>query len=62
MYKNKIILQKREFIPPIMDSMIPVDGCQNRLSIINFTTDDMTSNIYIFSKNKIKNIYLTESM
>ena len=57
MYKNKIILQKREFIPPIIDSMIPVDGCQNRLSIINFTTDDMTSNIYIFQRIKLR-IYI----
>ena len=30
--------------------------------IINFTTDDMTSNFEFFTKNKINNIYLTEIM
>ena len=29
MYNDKVILLKIELIPPITDSMIPVDFCQN---------------------------------
>ena len=42
--------------------MLPVDCCQTNEPIINFITDDMTSKFELFSKNKIKNIYLTEIM
>ena len=37
--KDKIIIYKREFNPPITGSTIPVDFCQKHLPIINFTTD-----------------------
>ena len=47
--------------PPITDSMIPVDFFQF-FSIMNFTTDDMTSKFGLFSENKIIALYLTESM
>ena len=62
MYKDKVIVRKREFIPTITDSMIPVDFCQKNKPIINFTPDDMTSKFELFSKNKINTIYITESM
>ena len=62
MYKNKLILGKRKVIPPIPDSMIPVDYCQHNTSIIHFTNDDITSKFEFFSKNKNNNLYLTESM
>ena len=42
--------------------MIPVGCCKNNSSIINFTTDDMTSKFELFSDNKMNNIYLTEIM
>ena len=42
MYNNKLIFHKREVIPPIPDSMIPVDCCK-KTPIIGFITDDMTS-------------------
>ena len=37
--KDKVIIHKREFNPPITGSTIPVDFCQKHLPIINFTTD-----------------------
>ena len=40
--------------------MIPVDFCQKNSSIINFTTDDMTSKFELFSENKINNLHQTE--
>ena len=61
MYNDNIILHKREFVPTITDSTIPVDCCQNE-SIINFTTDDMTSKFELFSKKKKNNLYLTVIM
>ena len=42
--------------------MIPLYRCQKNASIVNFTTDDMTSKSELFSKNKIYNLYLSESM
>ena len=36
---------RREVIPPIPDSMIPMDFCKKN---INFTIDDMTSNFELF--------------
>ena len=42
--------------------MIPVGCYKNNSSIINFTTDDMTSKFELFSNHKMNNIYLTESM
>ena len=62
MYKNKLILHKTEVIPPIPNYMIPVDFCQNNSSMINFTTDDMTSKFGLFSKNKMNYLYIPESM
>ena len=50
---------RREFIPPIPDSMIPMDLCKK--NNINFTTDDMTSNFEFFFK-KMDALYLTKSM
>ena len=41
-YKNKLIVHKIELIPHISDSMIPIYFCK-KLTIINFTTDYMTS-------------------
>ena len=52
MYKNKVIILKREVIPSIPDSMIPVDFFQKNSSVINSTTDDMT---YKFEMFKEKN-------
>ena len=59
MYNDKLIPSKIEVIPPITDSMIPVDTFQKNESINNFTTDDMKSKFDLFSKNKVNNIYLT---
>ena len=39
-----------------------MDCCQKTASIINFTTDDMTSKFELFSNNKMNNQYLTEIM
>ena len=50
MYKNKIIIHKREVIPTITESMILVDFCKVFLPIINFTTDDMTSKFECFKE------------
>ena len=61
-YKNKVILRKREVNLPIPHSTIIMDSCQNVLPIINFTTDDMTSKFVFSSKNKIDAPYLTENM
>ena len=62
MYKNKVINFKIGFIYTITDSMIPVDGCQKNASVINFTTDDMTSKFGLFLKDTTNHLYLTESM
>ena len=40
--------------------MIPVDFCQKNSSIVNFTTDDMTSKFELFSEKKINNLHQTE--
>ena len=61
MYNDKVILDKTEFIPPIPDSMIPVDCCKT-FTLHYFTINDMTSNFELFSKEKKNNIYLTEIM
>ena len=42
--------------------MIPVDLYQKYLSINNFTTDDMTYMLELFSTNKTNSLYLTEIM
>ena len=60
MYKYKVLVHKREVIPYITDSMIPVDFRQKDNRIINFTTDDMTSKFELFSKKTIDVIYLNE--
>ena len=39
---------RRKIIPPIPDSMIPMDLCLKKN--INFTTDDMTFNFELFLK------------
>ena len=62
MYKNKVRIQKIEVVPPIPDYIIPMDFCQNYSSVINFKTCYMTSKFGLFSKNKMNNIYITESM
>ena len=62
MCNDKLILSKIEVIPSIPDSVISVYCCQNNLSIINVTTDDMTSKIELFQKNKMNNLYITEIM
>ena len=59
MYRNKVPLRKRNVIPPIPDSIIPVDFYK-KASIVNFTIDDMTSKFELFSKNKMNIPYLTE--
>ena len=62
MYNNRVIIRKREVIPPITDHMITDYFCQNQSSVINFTTDDVISKFELFSKNMMNNIYITESM
>ena len=62
LYKDKVILLKIEVIPHITDSMICMDFCQNKLSINNFTTDDMTPKYECFSKKKMNYLYITESL
>ena len=62
MYNDKLPINKREVIPSIYDSMIPMDLCLKNLPVINFTTDDMTSKFEAFKKNKMDGIYLTEIM
>ena len=62
MYNDKLILCKKEAIPPIPDYVIPEDCCKKNACIITFKTDDMTSKFEFFSKNKTNNLYLNESM
>ena len=50
---------RREVIPLIPNSMIPMDLCKK--NNINFTTDDMTSNFELFFY-KMDALYLTEIM
>ena len=40
-YNDKLLFHKREYVTVITDSMVPVNFCKK---IINFTTDNMTSN------------------
>ena len=49
MYYDRVILSKIEVIPTIPDSIIPVDFFK-RTSIMNFTTDDMTSKFEFFKE------------
>ena len=42
--------------------MIPVNCCQNKLSIISFITDEMTSKFEPFSNKKMNNLYPIEIM
>ena len=58
MHNYKLIIRKQEVIPHIPDSMIPMDFCKKTL--IDFTTDDMTSNFEVFSKNKMDALYISE--
>ena len=60
MYNDKILIRKWEVAPLIIDSMMPVDFCQNNEPVINFTTDDMRTKTEVFSKNKMNALYLTE--
>ena len=62
MYDNKLIISIRQVITLIIDSMIHMDFCQKNLSIFNITTDDMASMFNFFSRNKMNNLHLTESM
>ena len=59
---NKVILLKIEVIPTIPVPMIPVDCCKKKPSIINFTTDYMTSKFEFFSEKKMNKLYINESM
>ena len=43
MYNDKLLIRKRYVIPNMNDSMIPVDFFQKNETVINFTTDVMTS-------------------
>ena len=45
----------------IPDYMIPADFCKNK-NTINFTTDNMTSNFELLSKNEMDALYITRSM
>ena len=62
MYNDKVPIWKQEVIPPIPDSIIPVNCYQNNYHVINFTPDDMRSKFEAFSKKKMDALYLTESM
>ena len=62
MYKNKLFICNIKLIPYITCYMIPVDLYQKYLSINNFTTDDMTYMLELFSTNKTNSLYLTEIM
>ena len=53
MYRDKLIILEGEVIPPITDSMIPIDFCKNNIN--NLTTEDI-----IFSNNKMYERYITE--
>ena len=61
MYNNRVIIHKIKFIPSINGSMIPMNFCKKK-SIINFTNDDMTSKLGLFSNIKTNTLYLTENM
>ena len=62
MYNDEVPIWKQDVIPPIPDSMIPVDFSQNNYHVIIFTPDDIRSKFESFSKNKSDALYLTESM
>ena len=62
MYNDKVLIRKHEFIPPITDSVIPLDFCQNNETVINFTINDITSKSEAFFLNKIDPLYITESI
>ena len=53
---------KKEVIPPIPYSIIPVNCSKNNDHVINFTPDDMRSKFEAFSKNNMDALYITESM
>ena len=52
MYNDKVSIRKRVVIPTITDYMIPMYYCQENASIINFTTDKMTSKSRFFQRTK----------
>ena len=62
MYNDKVTLCKREVIPHITYSMIPINSLKRKETIINVTTDNMTSKFELFSNNKINALYLNERM
>ena len=62
MHKNKLIIHKREGIPPIPDYIIPVGFCNKNASITHLITGEMTSKFELFLKNKMNNLYSTKSM
>ena len=43
LYNDKVLILKQEVIPPIYDSMIPVDFGQKNHYVISFTSDEMIS-------------------
>ena len=57
---TQLLIHKLEVIPPITDSMIPVDFCQKNKPVVNFSTENMTPKFEVFSKNKMYALYLTE--
>ena len=62
MYNDEVLIHRLEVIPPILGYVIPVDFCQNNEPVVNFTTDDMTSNFEAFSNNNIDTLYISERM
>ena len=58
-YNDKLLIRKRESIPPIPDYMIPVDLFQKNKCVINFTNNDMRSKFEMFLKNNMDALYLT---
>ena len=62
MYNDEVLIHRLEVIPRIHGSMVLVDFCQNNESVVNFTTDDMTSKFEAFSNNNIDALYITSFM
>ena len=62
MYNDEVLIHRLEAIPRIHGSMFLVDLCQNNESVVNFTTDDMTSKFEAFSNNNIDALYITSFM
>ena len=52
MYNDKILIRKQEVITPITDYTTPVNSYQNNDNMINFTTDDIRSNLEAFQRMK----------